>query len=277
MLRKNQAYSLFRHLGKLIFFGKYRDSMPMAVFSAYFDASGTKKEHPVLTVAGFVARVKKWNRFDAEWSAILAEEKVTSMHMTDFASSQGEFVSWKGQTDRRREFISRLSKCIHKNTNKGFASSVLLPDYREVNVEFMLSEYVGHPYTLCARACLGALAVWAKKKKVRTEEMLVAVEQGDEGQGELIRMAASDPFTVIPLPKHKARAFQAGDVAAWKIRTLLQNAIYGRVESEEDAEKIMRSLDPVRVIVHRNRGYDKAALRKLCIDKRMPRREINTQ
>lgn len=244
----------------------------MAVFSAYFDASGTKKEQRVLTVAGFVGRVPKWGRFNYEWSAILAKENVTAMHMTDFASSRGEYVSWKGQAERRRNFVSLLSECIKRHTNKGFASSVILSDYREVNAKFMLSEGVGKPYTLCARACLGALAQWAKKKRVNTEDVLVAVEKGDQDQGELVNMARSDGFAVIPLSKADAQAFQAGDMVAWKTRIVVQNAIYGPLGSEEDAEQILKSLDPIKAIVHRNAGFDKEALLKICSASRIPQR-----
>jgi len=246
--------------------------MSIAVFSAYFDASGTKKEQRVLTVAGFVGRVPKWDRFNLEWSAILSEENVTAMHMTDFASSRGEFVSWKGQAERRRKFISLLCECIKRHTNKGFASSVILSDYREVNAKFMLSEGVGKPYTLCARACLGALAQWAKKKKVKNEDMLVSVEHGDQDQGELIKMARSDGFKVIPISKADVQAFQAGDLVAWKTRIVVQNATYGPLGSEDDAEQILRSLNPIKSIVQRNAGFDKEALLKMCTASGIPRR-----
>lgn len=250
--------------------GKYKDSMSKAVFSAYFDASGSKKEQRVLTVAGFVGRVLKWDRFNAEWTAILAKENVTAMHMTDFASSKGEFLSWKGQSERRRKLISQLAECIRRNTNKGFASSVILPDYREVNAGFMLSEAVGEPYTLCARTCLGALARWATKKRIRTEQILVAVEQGDEDQGELTTWAAADGFAVVPLLKQKSQAFQAGDMAGWKTRIALQNV--PQMKSQEDRDNILRSLDPIRPIVQRNMGFDKERLAKLCIEKNIPKR-----
>jgi hypothetical protein len=245
--------------------------MPVAVFSAYFDASGTKSESAVLTVAGFVARIPKWDRFNQEWKAILAEHNVTQMHMTDFAASRQEFVSWKGQTERRREFVSRLARCIKRNTNKGFASSVILSEYRGVDARFALRERVGKPYTLCTRACLGALKAWAKKKNVKPNHILVFVEQGDEDQGELIRWAAKeDGFTVVPLLKGKAQAFQAGDLVGWKTRIALQNV--PRMKSEEDRDNILRSLDPIKPIVQRNAGFDEEALLKICTKSGIPPR-----
>jgi hypothetical protein len=123
-----RPYSFLRHLGKLVFFGDFRDSFPMAMFSSYFDASG-KKTGRVFTVAGFVGRVTKWDRFNNEWSEILSSEQVSAMHMTDFASSEEEFKSWRGQSDRRRQFISR------------FPSTLVVNDYHEVNTEYFLLQY----------------------------------------------------------------------------------------------------------------------------------------
>lgn len=245
--------------------------MSVAVFSAYFDASGTKSGQPVLTVAGFVGRITKWDRFNSEWSSILSKEKVTAMHMTDFAASQDEFISWKGQTERRRKFISKLAECIKRNTNKGFASSVIVSEYRDVNAKFALSERIGAPYTLCTRACLGALKIWAKKKKVRPENLLVFVEQGDQDQGELIRWAdKEDGITVVPLLKEKVQAFQAGDMAGWKTRAALQKV--PGMRTEEDRDNILRSLDPIRPIVQRNAGFDKEALLRICSKSGIPLR-----
>ncbi len=265
------TYSLFRHLGKAIFFGAYKDSANVTVFTAYFDASGNKRK-TVLTVVGFVSRVKKWDRFNDEWSTILKSEGVSSMHMTDFASSQGEFASWKGQSERRREFITELARCIRRNTNKGFGSSVVLEDYKAVDAKFELRERVGSPYTLCMRAALGGLKKWAQKKNENTENMLIFVEQGDDDQSELIHDARHDGLKVIPLFKEDAVAFQAGDVAAWKFRTAIHNAAYEPLETIEEAHKILRSLEPVKGLVQKNGVFNKAALEWVCGQDNIPRR-----
>src|ERR1039458_10106147 len=181
-----RGYSLLRHVGQSVLFGAYKDSLPMAVFTAYFDASGDKQMR-MLAVAGFVATVTQWKRFDEECSAILHGEGVTAMHMTDCASSQREFASWKGQSERRRQFVDRLCRCVKRRTNKGFASIVVLSDYEALNDEFRLRETIGQPFTLCMLSCLGGLKKWAHRKKVSPGRLLVYIEQGDQDQGEFIR------------------------------------------------------------------------------------------
>lgn len=246
-------------------------SFPMVTFSAYFDARGNKRTS-ILTVAGFVSRARKWKRFDAEWAGILARESVSSMHMTDFVSSRAEYTAWKGETDRRKQFISDLVDCVRRNTNRGFAKSVILSDFNEVDRRFRLREAVGEPFTLCMRGCLGALAKWAKRKKTNTANLSVAIEKGDEDQAKLIRMASSDGFNVVALHKPAVMAFQAADIAAWKSRTVIHNALYGPLRTVADAENIMRSLDPIRPIVQDNGGYDKEALLKMCSAAKIPLR-----
>jgi len=268
---KNYVYSLLRHIGKAVYFGSYRDSQFMALFSAYFDASGNKRK-TVLTVAGFVSRVEKWDRFNEQWKAILKSEGVSSMHMTDFASSLGEFTSWKGQSERRKTFVAALANCIRRNTNKGFGNSVILKDYKSIDRDFTLHERVGQPYTLCARTCFGGLRRWAKKKKINPERILVFVEHGDEDQGELVNHAREDGFKIAALSKEDAVAFEAGDMAAWKFRTAIHNAAYGPMAGIEDAANIIRSLDPIKAVVQRSTVFNAEELQLVCRRDNIPGR-----
>jgi hypothetical protein len=225
-----------------------------------------------MTFAGFVSRASKWDRFNREWSQILADEGVSSLHMTDFASSQGEYKSWKGNTDRRRRFIARLVSCIKRNTNKGFSSGIFIDDYNAINAEFMLAESMGQPYTLCGYSCLGALEKWAINKRTRKAAMLVAIEEGDEDQGELIQVAGSDGFRVIALSKAEVPAFQAADLIGWKSRTVLQDSLKMQLGTREEADGVLRSLEPLEGVVQRNAGFDARSLYRFCEAKNIPKR-----
>ncbi len=66
----------------------------MVVFRAYFDATATP-DKSVESVAGFVSRVHKWERFEKQWRDLLPET-VTMFHMTDFVSSRGGGNHGKG-------------------------------------------------------------------------------------------------------------------------------------------------------------------------------------
>jgi len=57
------------------------------MYTAYFDESGSPVEGKALVVAGYVASVEQWLKFDDEWRETLACEGVKRFHMRDFAHS----------------------------------------------------------------------------------------------------------------------------------------------------------------------------------------------
>lgn len=132
----------------------------MALFTAYFDASGKSNRPTVLSIAGYVSDSKKWAQFETEWARILNRESVSRFHMTDFVSSQGEFTAWKGETSRRKAFINDLLVCARRYTNKAFGGAVVLRDYNAVNRRYELQECAGHPYPLCAHYCVRLVRNW---------------------------------------------------------------------------------------------------------------------
>jgi hypothetical protein len=54
----------------------------MAMFTAYFDASGAPDDPNVnnLTVAGFLASADQWIIFDRRWKNVLKKYGVTALH-----------------------------------------------------------------------------------------------------------------------------------------------------------------------------------------------------
>lgn len=246
----------------------------MALFTTYLDASGTAKT-PVLTVAGFVAHVKRWERFDRKWRDILERQNITSFHMTEFVSNQGEFREWRGQSERRRAFIADLVECIKQETKRGFTASVIMSDYEEVNQEYELREYAGTPYALCAVRCLAGLNRWLAKRNLTPSETLVVVERGDQDLGSFLDKAEQYGYKAISLPKQDAQPFQAADLVGWKCRTMVTNALSALsapLTNIGDAENIMHSLDPIRAIIQDNGAHDKSSLLVFCANAQIPQR-----
>ena len=265
------AYSLTRHIAHAVYFSSYRE-VQIAMFTAYFDASG-KKRMPAVAVAGFVSTVTKWDCFEREWSAILRRNNVPLFHMTDFASSAADFADWKRQTERRKLFVDDLVACIKKNTNKGFSGSLAMKDYDYINARYELSENFGTPFVLCASLCLGALRKWAKRKQTDPTKILVIIEDGDDDKGHFLAVAKRDGVRVIALAKEDAMAFQAADFVAWKNRTAVQNAhAFKWKDLNKDGQDILRSLNVIDPIVQANQVHDRESLLRLCNGMNIPRR-----
>jgi hypothetical protein len=82
----------------------------MAVLhAAHFDASGESTGVPVLAIGGAVAPIKKWNRFEREWAAILKREKVTEIPRYRFRGQlfmfNIEIDAWETPMLRQRSSI----------------------------------------------------------------------------------------------------------------------------------------------------------------------------
>src|SRR5437764_1188134 len=111
----------------------------MAMFTAYFDASGhpdSVAAKPALFMSGFVSTVQRWAKFERDWLRLLREFGITPpFHMTDFESGYDQYASWKDDLERREVFRSRALHVMKRWTNKPFSSGVLLSDFRRLFAE----------------------------------------------------------------------------------------------------------------------------------------------
>jgi hypothetical protein len=199
----------------------------VVLYASYFDASGDSDTYPFFTVAGAGTTSTKWDKFEREWSAILNREGVSEFHATDFASFQGEYKGkeWK-EKGKRSRFLRDLIAVIKRRTNKLFTVTVEMGDWRLVNKSYALEEFFFSPYALAGMAGVEQTIVWAKNRKTKNADLLVAFEDGDQGWEGLnnlcIKYLKVEP---IRLPKSKACAFQVGDMLAWKTRITATNII----------------------------------------------------
>ena len=249
----------------------------MAVFRAYFDATATP-DKSVESVAGFVGRVGKWERFEKQWLDLLPET-VSMFHMTDFVSSREGWESWKGpeHSKRRAELIEKLVGCIKMATNKGFSLTLRSADYSECDLEYALTEYYGYPYVILGLACLGSLAKWAENKGVPKKNILCFFEDGDLGKGRLIELARVDGFNVIPQSKADIRAFDACDLAAWKSRTVVHDTWERELQMKDpnSAGRILNSLGQVESLLKSSQQpsmLTARGLRAVCDNIGIPKR-----
>jgi hypothetical protein len=265
-----------QHLARAVFFSRWKESR-IALFRAYFDASG-KKEHRVMTVAGFVSRPEKWDHFQEAWMKLLPLG-MKMFHMTDFVSFQNGWEEWRGDDNRQRriKLITDLVDCVKRHTNKGFAQSVRLSDFRRASKRFEIERQFNHPYVLLGMGCLGGIKRWAEKKNEKVNNILCLFEDGDEGQGDLIAKARREGFNAIPQSKAEIRAFDAADLAAWKARAVVDDAWERQLfrKDEKAAPRIERSLDQIDKLINSasdNAMYSQAAIERVLIGLSVPKR-----
>ncbi len=225
-----------------------------------------------MTVSGFISRVDKWDRFERRWSKILREYGLSTFHMTDYVSGQGDYSQFKGNSPLRKTFQDQLTACVAKNTNKAIRFTLILRDYREVNRRFKLRERLGPPYVICARECLMHARNWARKKKCEST-MLYYFEKGDKDQG-LFEKAAEEmvsPSQVIFLAKGALGAFQAADFMAWKTKANMEKVITAASRPNE-RHRLRESLGSLNNIPTVAEVLIERSLLAICKELRIERR-----
>ena len=257
------SYGYCANLARAFFPSSYRH-IYMAIFNAYFDASGAQDKRG-LSVAGFVSKPAKWDSFQRQWLRSLPKG-MDMFHMTDFVSSLNGWEEWRGKSKERAILISDLVQIIKQNTSSGFAVTIMKRHYDEANKEFMLLEEHGPPYIMCGIAALSQLKNWAQREKVGLDQILCIFEEGEADWAALEKIAKADGFDVDDRSKKRIRAFDACDLAAWRARIILDDtythsSVLGRAK---DGEKVMRALAELESIVHDNGMIRTRGLKRIC-------------
>ena len=105
---------------------------------------------------------------------------MTEFHATDFAASEGEYKSWKGDKPRRSAFIKRLVRIIQKNANKLYLLTIETETWTTVNREYLLEETFHSGYALAGFSIAAQVLQWATRKRVQYP-FKIFFEDGDEG------------------------------------------------------------------------------------------------
>lgn len=239
------------------------------MFTAYFDASGTPREK-ALTLAGYISDARKWSKFETEWGKILAREKVGCFHMTDFASGQKDFKGW--EPSRRGRFITELIECARRYTNKAFSATVVLEDYWLVDKQYRMHEFLGKPYSVCGRSCIGHVKTWARKHGI--QQVAFMFEAGDEGKGDFQKVCREQE-KIEPqfYGKKDFIPFQAADLVAWRSRQPIRQSLGDSEDfTVEEAHKILDSVRALKKIAYTGGVFDYRSFTKICTEGKLPRR-----
>jgi hypothetical protein len=249
----------------------------MSIFTVYCDASGHPDSARVLAVAGFIATAERWAEFERNWKDTLHKFGVTSLHMKNFAHCRGEFSGWKGDEDKRRDFLRQLIGNIVLHVRHSFASAVLLDDWREVNERYYLEELI-KPFGMCGRTLVHKVGEWAKRCNVDEKHIQYVFEDGDCDKGDFIhRMKYDKKSDPVFLNKDDACAFQAADLLAFESLQAHNGISDGRVQEFANLRYPFRALYKVP---NGKEGSDwgvftKENLEKFCTDVGVPGKNTN--
>jgi hypothetical protein len=231
--RCKKRYSAVEHLAYSIWLNHDPRERFMAMFTAYFDASGHGADQAPgssLFVTGFVASVEKWLRFEERWLEHLAAYSITPpFHMTDFISGVDQYEALKNDAPKRELFLSQAVKIIKTNTRNTFSSGVVVDDLARMCREYDVGDLPREPYAFCGAQVMVRVGDWArrcvKSRRLKaTDELEFVFELGDLHQGHFLKYAKERIGRLLILKeKGKCIPFQACDLVAWAHRRALRN------------------------------------------------------
>src|SRR3989442_7231223 len=113
----------------------------MAIFGAYFDASGTHDQSTCITGAGVVTPATKWKTFDSKWWDILESAEVEKdkdgyrvFHMTDYNGGYDKFNGWD---ETKKKFVmKKLVRAMAGRIRIVVAKSVNISEFLSVQKDF---------------------------------------------------------------------------------------------------------------------------------------------
>ena len=218
--------------------------------TAYFDESGKDRSHArVFTLAGYIATVGRWKKFQRLWQRMLNEEGLDHFHMTDLESFKKQFHPDKGwDKERQIRVIKRAHAIIKRHTLQDFDIS-LIWEHFDIAIQSYKRPIPPPAYAVLVNAMISRTAEWAHKKGYT--EPIEYVFENIEGAGWVVearRKILNSPSIRRDLligdinfkNKRQFVQLQAADINAYETWKQMENRIIG--DQSRETRKSIRNL-----------------------------------
>jgi hypothetical protein len=154
----------------------------MAMFSVYFDDSGTDKGSAVAVAACYIGTSDQWKCLEADWRQVGDREGFATFHMSECLASTGEFKGW--EWEKKDRVIKTLISITKARARIGLVYAVRKVDYDSL-VTGPLRDRVGrYHYSFVIRKCLNEIWRWRQDFGVQGPLRYV-FDRMSEGKGEI--------------------------------------------------------------------------------------------
>jgi Protein of unknown function (DUF3800) len=206
----------------------------MALFTAYFDASGNGLDQPFMVVSGYIANYIQWKFFEDSWTRVHDDHRVKKpFHMAEFmsalnnpnyqkqANARSDYLNIAKDIDKAKAFIFNLSCVEACMVNCVISCIVPMAVYNGVSSHLDLRTVIP-PYALAARMCIERVRQWEKHFSV-THPVECIFEEGDFEQGKFTDLMV-DEGNDMPIYKGKNdyAGLQGSDHYAWEVHSYLK-------------------------------------------------------
>lgn len=185
----------------------------MAMFTAYFDASGDALKQPYVVVSGYIANYLQWKSYENMWTRIHDDHGVKKpFHMAEFVSAlsnpkyaqqknaRPDYIAISQDPKKARSFLLEL--CITQATYVNCVVTCVVPMDVYNGVSLLLDlRTVIPPYALGARMCIERVHGWERMFSV-VEPVECIFEEGDFEQGKFTELMVKEGWAK-PIYKKK--------------------------------------------------------------------------
>jgi hypothetical protein len=166
------------------------------IITTYLDESGTHAQSPISVMAGYVGTATQWQRFEANWTALVRKAGVQFVHGVELSKRTGQFKGWRAE-DVNALMVS-LDGVIATHLQLGFSVIVRDDDYKSIYAAGPHPRHVPKDtkYGVCFRACLAFVpSLIASELKLAKQTPLdsqmtinFVLEQGHRNVGDARRL-----------------------------------------------------------------------------------------
>ena len=201
----------------------------MAMFTAYFDASGDAISQPFVVVSGYIASYIQWKFVEDTWRQLHTKFGLSlPFHAVEFMAARSNLANYEKQRNARSDYVAiaknpqeadrflvNLAQLVAATTNCAVTAVVPMEVYNGVSSLLDLREIVP-PYALGARLCIELVRKWEQLFDV-PEPIECIFEAGDFEQGKFTKLMI-DEGSQSPIYKDKKdfAGLQAADHYAWE-------------------------------------------------------------
>src|SRR5436189_1950870 len=83
----------------------------MAVFTAYFDASGNAVDQTLVVVSGYIASYIQWTFLENAWTQLHTKYGVNQpFHATDFMAARNNLSNYAKRSNARPDYVAIASR-----------------------------------------------------------------------------------------------------------------------------------------------------------------------
>ncbi len=236
MPANRSQYCAYRH-----FAGELRGDAAtslIAMFTAYFDDSGTDGNSDIAVAACYISTKRGWDDFVEAWDRARWEEGFDAFHMAHFIakSEMGHkpFCDW-GNT-KKDHVYQRLAKIINENKRIGVAVAVP-KDVWDQTPERIRRHYGREHYTFAVRMCITQIVQWRKRSQIKLPMRYVFDWEMEHTEKRREISKVLEIISRVPLNqpvadllgleidgygfehKEKFKPLQAADILAWQMRS----------------------------------------------------------